>query len=578
MNNNQNQIDCTDILELTLNDNSNNNSNDELEENENYNNNYNYHNKISHVPKASNLPPINLNTSERTPRESMTTKALIGQYVIGEILGKGGFATVFKGLNSVTGDFVAIKRFEKSKISRDQQDSISTELELLQRLNHESIVTILGKEENDKYIFLFLEYMENGSLSTILNHFGTFPEPLILVGTPYWIAPEVIEISGHCQVSDIWSVGCTIIELVTGSPPYFHLNPMSAMFRIVQDDKPPFPRNISPDLEDFLSRPSSSSSTAGGSGSSSSPSPTPNPNNHHNSNRDSIELKKAMVENALFKLRIKEMEDENKKLSEKLSEFERKYKETLLSAMHYIYIVESANNVSSNNLLGSNSSSSGSVGGSINMNGNTKNQISKEVSHLRTVMRDQIEIEYLHTFPDDNMVPRFIQRRLTRDTLIHIPKKALETQKRREKEEKKKAEKREKEKLEKEKAEKKEKEKLDKEKEKEKKKQLQQHQSPDNNNNNTINNNNTNTNNNSNSSFNTSAARAAFIGQRTASKQSIQINSEIVAHIAANVKLTPPITPLTTTTPSSNNNVNNNNLNPQKGDFIQAHPFNNHKK
>lgn len=40
--------------------------------------------------------------------------------------------------------------------------------------------------------------------------------------------------SGVCAASDIWSVGCTVIELLTCIPPYFDLQPMPALFRIVQ--------------------------------------------------------------------------------------------------------------------------------------------------------------------------------------------------------------------------------------------------------------------------------------------------------------------------------------------------------
>jgi serine/threonine protein kinase len=55
-----------------------------------------------------------------------------------------------------------------------------------------------------------------------------------VVGTPYWMAPEVIEMTSVTAASDIWSVGCLAIELLTGSPPYFEHAPMSALFRIVQ--------------------------------------------------------------------------------------------------------------------------------------------------------------------------------------------------------------------------------------------------------------------------------------------------------------------------------------------------------
>jgi serine/threonine protein kinase len=44
-------------------------------------------------------------------------------------------------------------------------------------------------------------------------------------GTPYWMAPEVIEMSGHItSACDIWSVGCTVLELLKGTPPYFEAN------------------------------------------------------------------------------------------------------------------------------------------------------------------------------------------------------------------------------------------------------------------------------------------------------------------------------------------------------------------
>jgi serine/threonine protein kinase len=79
------------------------------------------------------------------------------------------------------------------------------------------------------------------------------------------VAPEVIEMSGACFASDIWSLGCTIVELLTGKPPYADLREsmsgkfllyqpslQAVMFRIVKDDMPPLPQGLSGELNDFL--------------------------------------------------------------------------------------------------------------------------------------------------------------------------------------------------------------------------------------------------------------------------------------------------------------------------------------
>ena len=80
-----------------------------------------------------------------------------------------------------------------------------------------------------------------------------------LRGTPYWMAPEVIEMAGVSAACDVWSVGCTVVELLTEHPPYFDLQPMAALFRIVQDAHPPLPDAVGPagvpvsrNLRDFL--------------------------------------------------------------------------------------------------------------------------------------------------------------------------------------------------------------------------------------------------------------------------------------------------------------------------------------
>ncbi|KAE8705526.1 hypothetical protein F3Y22_tig00110422pilonHSYRG00012 [Hibiscus syriacus] len=170
----------------------------------------------------------------------------------------------------------------KEEYTDDDIDDIRKEW----NLNHKNIVKYLGSSKTKSHLHIILEYVENGSLANIIkpNQFGPFPESLVavyisqvlkglvylheqgvatkltkadinthsIVGTPYWMAPEVIEMSGVCAASDIWSVGCTVIELLTCVPPYYDLQPMPALYRIVQDEHPPIPDSLSPDITDFL--------------------------------------------------------------------------------------------------------------------------------------------------------------------------------------------------------------------------------------------------------------------------------------------------------------------------------------
>lgn len=64
-----------------------------------------------------------------------------------------------------------------------------------------------------------------------------------LKGTPHWMAPEVIR-GQHTPTgwlkADVWSVGCTVVEMLTGKMPWPDIpNPMAAMFRIAQGESPP---------------------------------------------------------------------------------------------------------------------------------------------------------------------------------------------------------------------------------------------------------------------------------------------------------------------------------------------------
>ncbi|XP_023264560.1 serine/threonine-protein kinase PAK 6-like [Seriola lalandi dorsalis] len=80
------------------------------------------------------------------------------------------------------------------------------------------------------------------------------PKRKSLVGTPYWMAPEVISKTPYGTEVDVWSLGIMVVEMVDGEPPYFSDTPITAMKKL-RDEAAPSVKNIqrvSPVLKDFL--------------------------------------------------------------------------------------------------------------------------------------------------------------------------------------------------------------------------------------------------------------------------------------------------------------------------------------
>ncbi|XP_073228391.1 mitogen-activated protein kinase kinase kinase 3-like [Porites lutea] len=143
----------------------------------------------------------------------------------------------------------------------EEVKQLQNEIDKLSGLRHPRIVRFHGSEQKGDVIYLFLDFMAgvrvfemvttrcargpnilldsdrsvklaDFGVSRTIEKIGTKTDLTSYVGTTYWMAPEILWGEGYGRKVDIWSVGCTVVEMLTGNPPLRNLEPRAAMFRI----------------------------------------------------------------------------------------------------------------------------------------------------------------------------------------------------------------------------------------------------------------------------------------------------------------------------------------------------------
>ncbi|KAL8038421.1 hypothetical protein ABFX02_11G105700 [Erythranthe guttata] len=270
---------------------------------------------VSPVASTSDFSQPNVISSLAVKPELVPIKS---RWQKGKLIGRGTFGSVYVASNRETGALCAMKEVDilpDDSKSAESMRQLEQEIKVLSRLKHPNIVQYYGSEIVDDKFYIYLEYVHPGSINRFIHdHCGAITESVVrnftrhilcglaylhkkntihrdikganllvdaygvvkladfgmakhlngetanlsLKGSPYWLAPELLQSAmpmdaspDHALAVDIWSLGCTVIEMMDGKPPWSEFEGAAALFKVLKET-PPIPETLSEDGKDFL--------------------------------------------------------------------------------------------------------------------------------------------------------------------------------------------------------------------------------------------------------------------------------------------------------------------------------------